>query len=97
MIASHIIPWSVKIETRLSPHNGLCLSILYDGLFDKGFFTFNDLGEVIITSKINSLSLQTHKWLSEISGRGISKPFKYEISQEALQYHRNSVFESFDS
>lgn len=51
LIASHIIPWAIKIETRLSPHNGLCLSFLYDTLFDKGFFTLSNNYEVVITSK----------------------------------------------
>lgn len=96
LVASHIIPWSEKIETRLSPHNGLCLSVLYDSLFDKGFFTLNNNYEVIITSKINTLSLQTKKWLSEIYGKRISQPFKYEVSNIALEYHRDNIFEKFN-
>ena len=95
LVASHIIPWATKIETRLSPHNGLCLSTLYDILFDKGYFTFNERYEVIITSKLDRLSLQTQNWLNEISGKVISNPVKYEISQIALEYHRNTIFDKF--
>lgn len=78
LVASHIIPWATKIDTRLSPHNGLCLSTLYDSLFDKGYFTLNDRYEVMITSKLDELSLQTQNWLNEISGKTISLPLNYE-------------------
>lgn len=95
LVASHIIPWSSKIETRLSPHNGLCLSVLYDSLFDKGFFSFSDNYKVIITTKLKGLSLQTQNWLDSISKKEISTPLKYEISKVALEYHRNHVFDKF--
>ncbi|HIC8645121.1 hypothetical protein BAX97_11220 [Elizabethkingia meningoseptica] len=95
LVASHIVPWASKIDTRLSPHNGLCLSTLYDSLFDKGYFTFNEEYEVIITSKQERLSLQIQKWLNEIVGKKISAPTKYEISQLALEYHRNTIFDKF--
>ncbi|MBS1595553.1 MAG: HNH endonuclease [Bacteroidetes bacterium] len=97
LIASHIIPWSAQIETRLSPHNGLCLSILYDRLFDKGFFTLSDSLEVIITPKIGSLSFQTQKCLKEIHGRKIAIPKNYEISSTAIKYHRQNIFDRFQT
>ncbi|MGN6292447.1 MAG: HNH endonuclease [Chitinophagaceae bacterium] len=95
LIASHIIPWSTKIETRLSPHNGLCLSVLYDNLFDEGYFTFNESNEVIITQKIDSLSLQTQQWLAQIAGKKFAPPNIYEISNDALEYHRQNIFDKF--
>jgi predicted restriction endonuclease len=95
LVASHIIPWAAKLNTRLSPHNGLCLSVLYDNLFDKGFFTLSDEGKVIVTSKMGSVSLQLRKWLNEIAGKSISAPEKYEISRESLSYHRNTIFDGF--
>ncbi|MGJ1448622.1 HNH endonuclease [Sphingobacterium spiritivorum] len=95
LVASHIVPWASKIDTRLSPHNGLCLSTLYDSLFDKGYFTISDEYEVIITSKLERLSLQIQKWLNEIVGKKISTPAKYEISQLAIEYHRNTIFDKF--
>lgn len=95
LVASHIIPWAAKIETRLSPHNGLCLSILYDSLFDKGYFTLSEKYEVIITPKLDELSLRTQYWLNEISGNVISTPAKYEIDPFAIAYHRNNIFNKF--
>jgi hypothetical protein len=95
LVASHIIPWATKIETRLSPHNGLCLSVLYDSLFDKGYFTINKTNEVVITSRLGSLSKQTQEWLNEVSGKKIALPQKYEISRDAFEYHRNYIFDKF--
>lgn len=31
LVASHIVPWAAKIDSRLDPGNGLCLSPLYSG------------------------------------------------------------------
>lgn len=95
LIASHIIPWNAKIETRLSPHNGLCLSILYDSLFDKGFFTLDDNLKVIIISKPSSLSEQVSLWLGNISGKEIATPINYDISLDALKFHRENIFNKF--
>jgi len=95
LVASHIIPWASKIETRLSPHNGLCLSVLYDNLFDKGFFTFNDNYEVVVTTKLSQLSHQTHDWLCTVSKKVIATPTKFEISKTALAHHRNFIFDKF--
>jgi putative restriction endonuclease len=95
LVASHIIPWASKIEMRLSPHNGLCLSVLYDSLFDAGYFSFNEDNEVMITPRINRLSKQTQQWLIEISGKKICLPNKYEISKNALDYHRNYIFDKW--
>jgi hypothetical protein len=95
LVASHIIPWASKIETRLSPHNGLCLSVLFDSLFDEGYFTFDEMNKVIITSRIKSLSKQVQQWLSEISGKKMALPQKYEIDSDALEYHRNNIFDKF--
>lgn len=95
LVASHIIPWSTKIETRLSPHNGLFLAVLYDSLFDKGYFTFNEANETIITRRMENLSAQTQQWLADISGKKIATPNKYEISRAALEHHRNNIFDKF--
>ena len=40
--ASHIIPWSHSISSRLDPSNGLSLSITYDHLFDQGYISFDN-------------------------------------------------------
>ena len=77
--ASHIRPWKDSDNLqRLDKYNGLLLSSLYDDLFDKGFISFEDSGEIIFSKKLplnlidelqldNSIKIKTqsehHKYL----------------------------------
>jgi putative restriction endonuclease len=90
--ASHIIPWSENIETRLDPSNGLSLSILYDGLFDQGYFSLSDNLEILVENNTNNYSEELKNILQNIKGSTISKPIKYEIKKEYLTYHRENVW-----
>jgi hypothetical protein len=92
LIASHIIPWAKKIESRLDPSNGLCLSIMYDKLFDLGYFSLNNDLEVIITAGFKELSKETQNWLSKIRSKKILSSSNYPISLEAIEYHRRVIF-----
>ncbi len=91
LIASHIIPWADKKNIRLDPKNGLCLSVLYDKLFDKGYFTLtNELEVITIKNKLN-LSSSLTQILNEIEGKKISIP-KMKPKIEYLEYHRKKIF-----
>ena len=91
LIASHIIPWADKKETRLDPTNGLSLSVLYDKLFDKGFFTISDQLEIVTISDHTNLSKPLIDILNEINGKQISIPIR-EIKKDFLEYHRTKIF-----
>jgi putative restriction endonuclease len=92
LVASHIIPWSAKIETRLDPSNGLCLMVLYDKLFDKGYFTLDETLSVEVTPQIDGLSEEITTILNCIAGRTISTTATHSISEESLAYHREHIF-----
>jgi predicted restriction endonuclease len=88
LVASHIKPYAVSTEKeRADSNNGLMLSPLYDKLFDKGFISFNDDGDILISD-----------WLSDRNRRLIS--FKYtredlnlnDERKRYLAYHRENVF-----
>ena len=96
LVASHIVPWSEKIESRLDPSNGLCLSVLYDKLFDKGYFTLDNDYKVVVTYRISELSSKTKNSLLEIQGKSISSTRNSQISQLCLEFHRQKIFESFE-
>jgi hypothetical protein len=50
LIASHIKPWrESNDEERLAAGNGLLLTPSIDHLFDRGFITFGDNGDVILS------------------------------------------------
>src|SRR5690606_37658579 len=53
LIASHIKPWSRSSNAeRLDGSNGLLLTPNIDRLFDKGYLTFEDDGQVRFSSQL---------------------------------------------
>jgi 5-methylcytosine-specific restriction protein A len=54
LIASHIVPWKdANDDERLNPDNGILLSPLFDALFDKHLISFEDTGEIVISSLLD--------------------------------------------
>lgn len=94
LVASHIVPWAKRIDSRLDPSNGLCLSPLYDKLFDRGFITFEDDLKVRSTSFRNTLSNPLRLILEELDTSDVKarQPINKIINPEYLEYHRDVVF-----
>lgn len=92
LTASHIIPWSHKKDLRGDISNGICLYIEYDALFDKGFISFSDDLELIVTSEVSKLSQQLQDKLKEVEGRKLRQPLKKPLNIEYLDYHRKNIF-----
>jgi len=58
LIASHIKPWrESNNEERLAAGNGLLLTPTIDHLFDRGFISFDDSGDTLISPVADSESL----------------------------------------
>lgn len=91
LVASHIVPWAHRVDSRLDPANGLLLFVLYDALFDGGYFSLADDLRVI-SCDANGISEELAKVLSSIKGRQIRDPGKVGIDREYLAYHREVVF-----
>lgn len=91
IVASHIIPWSKKIECRLDPANGLSLYSSYDKLFDEGYISFTNNLEVIITPKVKRYTDSLQTILKSLEGMQAMKPAKWNIKNEYLEYHRDTV------
>jgi hypothetical protein len=87
--ASHIKPWRISNDhEKLDPNNGLLLSPHVDHLFDRGYISFTDEGELLVSKALNPVVLSD--WGLTASTR--SKPFSAK-QRVYLAYHRNSVFE----
>jgi predicted restriction endonuclease len=85
LIASHIKPWK-KSDNRekIDKFNGLLLLPTYDKLFDLGFISFNDDGQIII-----SIALKSFEKL------GIDSKIVIGIKNENkkyLKFHRDEIF-----
>ncbi|NOQ70899.1 MAG: HNH endonuclease [Crocinitomix sp.] len=95
LIASHIKPYSICIKNNendqaLDYLNGLALSPTYDKLFDQGYITFTDKGELICGTQLSSY---TWEKLS-INPNAKNKMRIFPEDREAyLDYHRNNVFQ----
>lgn len=86
--ASHIKPWRESSDKeRLDRYNGLMLAAHVDVLFDKGFISFSDQGEMLIGDE---------PLISEIIEElNIKTDIKIKINNRSMKYlkwHRDNLF-----
>ena len=98
LIASHIIPWAKNEKERLNPHNGICLSPLYDRCFDRGYIGIT-LDYRLMISK--DLKPNLHKdyfgrHFGEYENSKINLPDRFLPNPEFLDYHYQNVFRRGD-
>lgn len=96
LIASHIIPWAANEKERLNPSNGICLSPLYDKVFDKGLMTLTDDFKITFSKKLLKISdKKIYATLFEAyTNQQINLPDKFFPNPEFLAYHRKNVFKN---
>lgn len=92
LIASHIKPWKkCNNAERLDGNNGLLLSPHVDRLFDRGWISFSDTGEIMcfdgaIRNLMRSWNLDSSANVGVFSRKQI--PY--------LEYHRSEIFKGSD-
>ena len=89
LIASHIKAWS-ECNTnaeRLDGYNGLLMSPSADRLFDRGFISFDDNGDVLISSRIE-VGLLLELGMKELTNVGHFR----EKQRQYLKFHRTVIF-----
>jgi predicted restriction endonuclease len=87
LIASHIKPWGDSSNSeRLSANNGLMLAPHVDHLFDHGYISFSDVGDLLISPQCTAGILATWGVLPTIN----VGPFR-NAQREYLAYHRANV------
>lgn len=89
LIASHIKAWSEcsTNEERLDGYNGLLLCPNADKLFDKGFISFTDEGDLMVSSQmeqtiLESLGIDPNKNVGDFMQK----------QKDYLKHHRDHVF-----
>jgi putative restriction endonuclease len=87
--ASHIKPWRscANNHERLDGQNGLLLAPHIDHLFDKGYISFSDLGDLLVSSRIDRSQLNLLGIPSQLNAGVFS-----EAQREYLHFHRVEVF-----
>ena len=90
LIASHIKPWRESSdEERLAGGNGLLLTPTIDHLFDRGFISFSDDGDVLVSPVADQDSLPRMGLICDspvFAGR-----FNAD-QRHFLEYHRQEIF-----
>jgi hypothetical protein len=89
LVASHIKPWSISNPSeRLDGNNGLLLSPHADRLFDRGYMSFTQKGEVLFSPRLNLEVL--NRW----SLNGLKEVGQFSDAQEHfLEHHRSFIFQ----
>jgi len=95
LIASHIKPYSICIKENREDQalhylNGLALSPTYDRLFDQGYITFTDNGELICGTQLSSYTWE--KLGINPNAKNKMRIFP-EDREEYLDFHRRKIFQ----
>jgi hypothetical protein len=90
LIGSHIKPWRESTnEERLHGANGLLLTPTADHLFDRGFISFEDNGEVLVSPVVDVVSLKR----MGLDPQRPPPPVPFNTDQKHfLAHHRREVF-----
>ena len=91
LIASHCKPWRdcESNEERLDGENGLLLTPTVDHLFDRGFISFEDNGDVLVSPVAHRESL---KKMGIATEERLNVGTFSEGQRRYLDFHRNAVF-----
>jgi putative restriction endonuclease len=88
--ASHIKPWKDSSDQeKIDGNNGLLLSPHVDHLFDRGFISFKNSGDLLVSKELNTLVL--NQWsLASIKNVG-----EFNSRQAGyMEFHRDIVFKA---
>jgi putative restriction endonuclease len=91
LVASHILPWAKYPKARLEPQNGVALSRLHDGAFDRGLISFDEEYRLILSERLRGHLPQ--KALDENFSAYEGRPLAFATdvvppSQDYLSVHR---------
>lgn len=91
--ASHILPWAncYSNQQRLDGYNGLTLTPTYDVLFDQGFISFANNGQLLISPFLPN---QIRLTLNLIEGQVYNIANFNGERNYYLDYHRANIFRS---
>ena len=87
LVASHIKPFIVSNDSEAyDSNNGLLLSRNFDILFDQGYITFDNDGNIICSKKLNN------DVINHINNYTLDNKFINQQRLQYLDYHRQNIF-----
>ena len=81
-----LIDWPYPLRFKLDPYNGLALTPTFDLLVDRGYLSFENNGDLILSSTLTQ---------NEISQLELPDDFRLEILNDSqrsyIKYHRTEI------
>lgn len=89
LIASHIKPWAECHQNNewLNPYNGLLLIPNLDHAFDQGYISFDNNGNILISSSLSESDRASLDITLDLKLRKV-----FNNSLPFLEYHRSNIF-----
>jgi putative restriction endonuclease len=93
LIASHIIPWNIRDDTRVNPENGLCLCATHDRAFDHGLMAIGTGFTLILCDRLRkSPDPASTTVFRSYDGKHILLPDRFLPRREFLRWHLENIF-----
>jgi putative restriction endonuclease len=87
LIASHIVPWSVREDARVNPQNGLCLCASHDLAFERGLIGIGTDFSVLVAERVKkSKDLASQFLFTAFEAKRISLPDRFTPREEFLEW-----------
>ena len=93
LIGSHIVPVGKDKENRMNPSNGLCLCVLHDKAFDKGYITVSDDDMVTFSMRLNENRVLNEQ-LRTSTRSALRKPKFYKPEAAFFKHHQLHIFKA---
>ena len=94
LVASHIVPWAVRKESRTDPDNGLCLCAIHDKAFDRGLLGVLQTNEIVVSESVSvSKSRAVQDYLVAFAGQNIHLPRRFPPKPDNLAWHLEKRFQ----
>ena len=91
LIASHIKPWrNSESDEKTDIDNGFILCPNHDRLFDKGFISFDDSGQIMISRELDEINRNSIN---------VKEGIKIELTEgnkRYLAFHRDNIFRKME-
>lgn len=88
LIAGHIVAWSEDENNRLNPANGLCLCVLHDRAFERGYLILDEALHIRMNPRISPDS-RLGMYLKDVVGRRLQLPRAHPPDSNLLKRHRD--------
>jgi hypothetical protein len=96
LVASHIVPWAEDMSIRLDPANGICLSLIIDRAFEKGYLLVEDDLTLRVDHKRVGSDAALLAMLAPHDGTALSAPSQEPPNPEYLRRRRALVSTTAD-